>query len=266
MKQNNAYNAARSERIEGRTSIIACCFTLFIITLLLLLTACKKEINDVDDDLPVFGTCKPTASQGHLSFSNPSGPYTFKTSGGGTIVIDLTTGGLSSGIIITHESYPGFKLEFWGLASFKPSANHENLDGKHLKDRLSNRRTIIFPDGAKITFVSESESGPLVSVSIYDGAESHHINCGCGVLEHSSTSQSIVSKLDDAEADGETSAIEFVYSNTNPGTITGLLFVNIYDEQTPGNKVQNRVKLGEINIANPNQVNDYFDDPRLGHT
>ena len=45
-----------------------------------------------------------------------------------------------------------------------------------------------------------------------------------------------------------------------------LYFFNTYTENELGNKVIERVDLGSLNSINPNQVNDLFDDPRLGHT
>jgi hypothetical protein len=106
--------------------------------------------------------------------------------------------------------------------------------------------------------VSAGEAGLLISVSIYDGDESHRINSSCKTVEHSSISATTAQQLDNAEPDGETGTFEF--------TSTGLLYVNIYTEEVAGNKIMNRVLLGEIIRSNPNQVNDYYDDPRLGHT
>lgn len=165
-------------------------------------------------------------------------------------------------IIITHDNYPGFKLEFWGGLTVggetRTSANHENLNGKHIKDRLALRRTIIFPDGAKITFVAADTAAQLLSISIYDGTEYHRINPTCHALEFSVSDVCNVQNLDNAEADGETGTFEF--------TSTGLILYNSYTEDTPGNKINNRVNLGELETASPSLVRDYFDDPRLGHT
>ena len=77
-------------------------------------------------------------------------------------------------------------------------------------------------------------------------------------MEYSGQSAFVAKSLDDAEADGETATFEL--------TATGLLLYNIYHEDEPGNKVYERVMLGELSRSQPNMVNDYFDDPRLGHT
>src|SRR5690554_6310376 len=135
--------------------------------LLLSLAACK----DADDNSPNLEECVPVDPTGNISQTTPSGPYTFRTSGGGTIVIDTKVS-----VSITHDEYPGFEIEMWGSADVngvtKTSALHENLNGKHIKNRQGDRRTIIFPDGAKVTMVAADTDGPLRSISIYDGVES----------------------------------------------------------------------------------------------
>jgi hypothetical protein len=135
---------------------------------------------------------------------------------------------------------------------------HENLNGKHIKDRLGNNRSVVFPDGTKITLEAAGEAGALQAVSIYDGAESHRINATCVTLEYSALDAAAAQAMDDAQPDGETST--FIISPT------GLIFKHIYIETTPGNKVPSSQKLGELYLNNPNQVTDYYDDPRLGHT
>jgi hypothetical protein len=230
---------------------------LFFMTIACVFLSCKKEKDDGEKP-PVLGTCQSVMPKGHLTQTG-TGTFIFKTNNGGSIEIS------SMSITLKHDTYPGFKLEFWGDAgpAGHPlnSANHENLNGKHIKDRINLRRTIIFPDGTKITTLASGYAGPPISISIYDGAESHYINANCNyvnTLEHSSTNTAIAKLLDDAEPDGETSTFEF--------TAMGLVWVNIYTEDVAGNKVMNRVLLGELNRSNPNQVIDHYDDPRLGHT
>lgn len=215
--------------------------------------SCKKENKP---EPPEFGTCQEVTAKGHLTKGSSSGSFIYRTNGGGTITISEL-----GQIVITHDNYAGFKLEFWGgdaNPSGKHSASHENLIGKHIKDRIDTRRTIIFPDGAKITFAAPPPFQPLTFISIYDGAEVHRINPGCNTVEYSVIDAAMAKKLDDAEEDGEASTFEF--------TTTGLLWVNIYTENTPGNKIMNRVLLGELERNNPTNVRDYYDDPRLGHT
>jgi hypothetical protein len=236
--------------------------SFYILLFSTLLFGCKKDIEEIpEEQLPVFGTCEQVNPEGNISLSGSNnGILTYNTSGGGKIVIDP-----AGSITITHNDYPGFKLEFWGdagpLGIPLNSANHENLNGKHIKDRIDVRRTIIFPDGAKITTLASGFAGPLTSISIYDGEESHYINTNCNYiykLEHSSTNAAIAKQLDDSEPDGETGIFEF--------TETGLLFLNIYTEDIAGQKVEKRVPLGVLFKDDPNRVDDYYDDPRYEHT
>lgn len=233
-------------------------FTLIpgcLFSLILFFSYCSKDKRE-EPELPIFGTCQGVAPQGRLTKMAAAESYNFKTNSG----INITFG-LNSSFVITHDNYPGFKLELWGLSSItnRLCGNHENLNGKHVKDRLGSRRTVVFPDGAKITLLAEGDyASPLVSISLYDGNESHYFNMSCKTLEYSSNNAEITQLLDEAEADGETATIEFSSS--------GALFVNIYNEAAPGTRVTNRVPLGEIFWAQPNRVDDYFDDTRLGHT
>lgn len=221
-----------------------------LLAILFITGSCKKEKTEDNG-------CISTVPTGQLSFSDPAGPFTFKTSDGGTIVIDLALS-----VVIMHDDYPGFKIGLWGGSNVngetKLFAQLESLNAKHIKNRLGSRRTIIFPGGAKITMVSEGEEGSLISISIYDGAESHQINYGCKALVNSSTSLAVAQQFDNAEADGETSKFEI--------SATGLLWSNIYTEDVPGNKVNQIIKLAELFRNDPMLITDYYDDPRIGHT
>lgn len=232
---------------SGIGSTLGFCFLMA-----LFLSSCKK----VKPEPTGIGSCKAVTASGDLT-RDAQGKYKFRTNSGGTIEIDLTYT-----IKISHDDYPGLNIELWGEyltnGQSDMTFSHENLNGKHIKDRLGSRRTFIFPDGAKITMVASAEVGPLLSVGIYDGGESHHINASCNQLEYSSMDLAQSQQLDNNEADGETSTFEI--------TPTGLILWTIYEEATPGNKIMNQYKLGELKLANPNQVLDFYDDPRLNHT
>jgi hypothetical protein len=229
-----------------------------LLALLLSIAACKKD----KDKEPSDQSCVAVAAAGRIKFEAATETYTFRTSGGGHIKVALGSSLSFLAVTISHEGYANFKIELWGDTLVngvkKTSANHESLNGKHIKDRFGSRRTIIFPDGAKITLVADGEYGPLRSISIYDGAESHRINPACNVLVKSATNATMAKQLDDEEVDGETASFEI--------TATGLLYFHLYKEETPGNKAGPRFNLGELFLNKPNQVNDYYDDPRLGAT
>lgn len=239
---------------------------LFIKTALIALvfmSACKNDDDDNDipkEPFPVFGTCKAVAPKGNFNLSDPiNGTFDYETIGGGKIAFSPIVINQGS-ITITHKNYPNFKIEFWGITDIesKFSGNHENLNGKHIKNRVNVIRTIIFPDDAKITMVSDGDIDPMLYITIYEGNEIHHFNFGCNKLEYSAVNSKYAKQIEEAEADGETSTFEF--------TETGLLFLNIYTENVAGQKIEERIPLGELFNDIPSQVGDHFDDPRLPHT
>ena len=230
-------------------------FPRLLVVCLFLVAACTKN-KAVED------SCKEVPLAGRLIHTPGTDKYSFRTSGGGHIEMELRHAASYRSIVISYEDYPNFKIEFWGDTTVnglnKTAANHENLNGKHIKDRLGMRRTVLFPDGAKITLISDGPYGPLQFISIYDGAESHRINPRCNTLISSATDVALARQLDNEEADGETAGFEI--------TSTGLDYFNLYFEDSPGSKTGSRVDLGELYRDSPNRVDDYFDDPRLGST
>ena len=64
--------------------------------------------------------------------------------------------------------------------------------------------------------------------------------------------------MDDAEPDGETGTFKI--------TSTRFLYNNIYNETSPGQKVEKEVPLGESYFENPKLTTDFYDDPRLANT
>lgn len=234
---------------------------LFLCLQLLLCLACKHEEPEQDPcagtQLPVLGTCVAKPLHGSLTYDDITGVHTYRTKGGGVVIWD------SVSVQIRHEDYPNFKYELWGGVTVNGvvqfTYNRENLNGKHIKNKIGSNRTIIFPDGAKITLAAPSDTLPVLTLSIYDNADSYRFNLTCNrTLEHSLANACISQALDRAEADGEAGSFE-IYP-------TGLMFFNLYTEDTPGNRVENRYNLGELVRDNPNNVRDHFDDPRLGHT
>ena len=233
-----------------------------VIITLFLMSSCDSDDDTKEEPFPVFGTCKAVNPVGNLtSIDLSKGTFTYETNGGGKIVFKPTTIDAGS-IIISHEDYPDFKLEFWGTANVnsesKIAGHHESLNGKHIKDRTFRIRTMIFPDDAKITMVSSLETGTLTSITIYEGYEIHHLNMVCNILEYSSVHSKYTKQIDDVEADGETGTFEL--------TDTGLLFLNIYTEKVLGQKVDKRVILGELHKDEPFKISDHYNDPRFGHT
>lgn len=222
------------------------------------LLGCRKD-KPSQEPLPVLGTCQAVTESGCLSTTSVRGVFTYTTAGGGEIIVDI--GGQSfPSVLMRHRGYPGFTLSFGGrFVQRTPRFFAEHLNDRHIKNKQHNNRTIYFPDGAKITLVSEGIDGPTKSLRIYDGTQVHHLNLTCGVLEFSGVvSVDVVRRMDEAEADGEAGGFEI--------TETGLLFFNLYTEDQPGRIIENRYNLGELHRNEPKKVTDYYDDPNLSHT
>lgn len=185
-----------------------------------------------------------TNATGRLQSSN--GIYTLTTTAGWTIRV-------SSNYVmrITHPN-TNFWYELWGNA-------HESLKGQHIKDTLSNRRTFLLTDNTIVT-ATLSSTGTVARISIYDADQSHHINAQTLSVIRSS---SVRSYGEPEEFDGETA--RFV------DNADGMRAENYYEQGDPctgasGEKVFNVVPLGQLYLNSPNRVDDYYDDPRLGHT
>lgn len=216
--------------------------------------SCSKNEDINSEELPKFGTCEAVTPKGNLNIIANGNEFVYNTHGGGKMIY-YTENHI---FYFSHENYPSLAIQFWGGFNNVFSSVHENLNGKYIKNRMNNKRSLIFPDGAKITMVYADNFGPLLSVSIIEGNAYHHINFECQTVEYSSINSTYAKQLDDAVADGETGAIEF--------TETGLLFLNIYIEDVAGQKVEERVPLGGLYKDNPQYVDDLYDDPTQEHT
>ncbi|MCB0507319.1 MAG: hypothetical protein KDD21_03355 [Bacteroidetes bacterium] len=223
------------------------------------IASCSKE----NDKKTESETCVAVQPSGNLSYNSSTNTYTFDADDGMNIILNNF-----DSITITKDDIPKLNIKFWeqiyDSISNKKSlcANHENLNGKHIKDRLSTVRSILLPDDTKLTFYSAVDSfyySPLIALSIYHNNECHRFNLNCNKLVYSmDTSSAITRSLDSLEVDGETAALEF-YGDS-------ILFVNIYNEYSLNNKIYNRVLLASTNKMNINNVRDYYDDTRLVHT
>ncbi len=157
-----------------------------------------------------------------------------------------------------------FTWEVWGDP-------HENLNGKHIKDWEDTSRTLLLDDGTKITMHADGPQHVVHTTSIYDGAQSHEIGNTGNVLRHSCVNASVARTREKQEWDGETAFLVLLPSLES--TIGGLLVQNIYSEtisspsRAPVWSFLPRLlgMTGEPDI-NPNQVNDFYDDPRMSYT
>lgn len=229
---------------------------LFILALIGVLAGCKKEKEETAE----LGSCRAVKPTNGLRKMGDYG-WQYSNSTGTRIHMEFKAGELLFVNLKSHE-YSIFDLQFWGgtYVNGQPilTIQSENLNGKHVKDRVGNNRTFIYPDGTKITMVSDGPYTAVTAISIYDGDIVHHFNTACGVWEYSANDGAAAKLFEEQQPDGETSALEILDD--------GLLWCNIYTEDTPGDRVVDRVSLARIFFARPNEVQDYYDDPRFGHT
>jgi hypothetical protein len=147
---------------------------------------------------------------------------------------------------------------------------HENLNGKHIKDWETTRRTFVLDDGTRITMDAEGPQGVVHTTSIYDGAQSHEIGNAGNLLRHSCVHSQTARQRDAAQVDGETAYLVVLRGPDSPAG--SLSAENIYTEtaETGGEPVRTFDPTllgvtGDVEL-NPGQVRDFYDDPRLGHT
>jgi hypothetical protein len=197
-----------------------------------------------------------TQPQGRLTETAP-GTFELVTEAGWKITIS------KNGMIITAPPSMGAnKVELWGSV-------HENLNGKHTKDIFSHRRSYLLEDGTLVTAcylpaldnTVENPMSMLAWISIYDAGQSHRIDMQTLTVAWSALTPALG---EDEEYDGETARIYFKKEGR-------LRFDNVSDQGDPcgpsPEKIPAILPLGETGGPNnPNNVNDYFDDRRLGHT
>lgn len=180
-------------------------------------------------------------------------PLHHLTGGGYTVRVDFHT------VTITDPAGRN-TIQHWGDP-------HENLNGKHIKDWGGSpqwqglHRTLLLGDGSKITMEARGPHAVIHWTAIYDG-DSHiqFDNCRNQIHwqgnDHAETEQ-----LERTQYDGETASF-----TTDPDTGVAR-YDNLDNEDESLERVATPTPLGTTGgLANPNQVNDLFDDRRLGHT
>ena len=180
-------------------------------------------------------------------------PLEYVTTGGYTIKVDRHT--------VTVTDFLGTNtVQHWGDP-------HENLNGKHIKDWggepewEGSRRSLVLGDGTKVTMEAQGAQGDALHTSMYDGDRYLQFdNCRIA-LEHHGVDATDTALRDAAQHDGEAATFS---TDAESGIAT---YTNVYNEDAQFDIIEFEVPLGQTGgFANPNQVNDYYDDPRLGHT
>ncbi len=214
----------------------------------------KSATAQITVNAPPPATCESTVPIGRLTFDGAPG-YSFFTSGNWRVMVrpDYT-------VRILVPGWP-WHLEFWGAPTTpqSPVLTHENLTGKHIKDRLMPARTVHLTDGTTVTLFG-LDSPETAGVSIYDQDQTHRIMFKDLRLTHSCA----IGRFGETdEADGEASEVVM--------NAEGMLWRNTYTQEElpgriPGPKIPGITPLGQTSFININQVIDFYDDPRLGHT
>ncbi|PZQ17324.1 MAG: hypothetical protein DI564_05795 [Rhodanobacter denitrificans] len=179
-------------------------------------------------------------------------PLLYVTRDGYTIRIDLHT-------ITVTDPQSRNTVQHWGDP-------HENLNGKHIKDwggepEWDGSRRSLLVGGAKITMHAAGPQGVVLETSIYDGDRNLRMTNTTNTLVHFIHDAADTAARDAAEYDGETAAFD-----TDAQALTAR-YLNVYNEDPAFQRIEGERLLGTTGgCANPNQVNDFYDDPRLGHT
>ena len=172
--------------------------------------------------------------------------------------------------VTRYTQCQGSTIQSWGHP-------HENLNGKHIKDWDTDRRTLLLDDGTKVTMHADNPQGVVHKMTIYDGPISIELNNDTNTVVSQSADPVVARQRDEAEADGETGYARYMPNNA-PGAIGYFDFRNVYNQTSTGPAPQCLVAPVDascINVPlgttgdfylNPSQVNDLYDDPRLAHT
>ncbi|MCK9489375.1 MAG: hypothetical protein M0Q42_08270 [Xanthomonadales bacterium] len=184
-------------------------------------------------------------------------PIRYRSFGGYRLTIDKHT------IMITDPAGMN-TIEHWGDP-------HENLNGKHIKDWgglpgwSQNRRSLVLGDGSKLTLSAAGWNGVVQVTWIYDRGHHVQIDNYSNRISYYGTDPDDTARRDADQHDGETARFD-----TDPGSLKAY-YDNIYnetfnDDDEPVVVAIDTALGGTGGCANPRQINDYFDDPRLGHT
>ena len=174
----------------------------------------------------------------------------------------------AAGFIVQVDQHRIWIQDPWGMNKVEHWGDpHENLNGKHIKDWAGmagwdgTRRTILIDGGAKVTMESTGPQGLVLLTSIYDSDQNVQIDNTTNSILHHGIDSADTAARDAAQYDGETAR----FTVDAPTAIA--VYDNVYNEDSNFTVMPFDVPLGETGgCANPNQVKDFFDDPRLAHT
>lgn len=141
---------------------------------------------------PYPGTGNPG---GQLCQEKEHGPINYRTSGGWNVQVN------GDKVIITSPD---------GKQKIEHSGDpHEYVNGKHIKDWEGKDRTLVLPDGTKITMGATGANGVIQNTSIYDGDQNIQIDNRDNEVTHRSFNPYDTQMRERWQADGETSGVSY---------------------------------------------------------
>ncbi|HRP06930.1 MAG TPA: Ig-like domain-containing protein [Gemmatimonadales bacterium] len=205
-------------------------------------------------------SCASNVPTGRLTHSPTEDLWNYESSGGWQVTV--------AGWAVTVRTPDGHsKVEFWGdreEGSQQVAMAHANMNGKHVKDIHGNRQSVLLPDGLLLTLDGTVSAPGTAQVSIYDVDQTHRLQNRTSSAGATTVMWSCAHGQfgETNEADGETSR----FFADSEGWFWELIYRQDMVGGVPGPKVPGVQPLSRSYFANPNNVTDYYDDPRLEHT
>ena len=201
---------------------------------------------------PQYGTGNPG---GHLCQEKPGAPINYTTSGGWKVSIN------GDKVIATSPD---------GKQKIEHSGDpHEYVNGKHVKDWEGKQRSMVLPDGTKVTMGAQGANGVVETTSIYDGDQNIQIQNKGNEITHRSFDPRDTRARDAWQYDGETAGVSY----NNKG---GIDYTNYYTQDENFGVRSNHKDLASIQdpkwyerpfrpfwMFGQQTVHDHYDDPRL---
>ena len=178
-----------------------------------------------DSRIEADGSCAalPDGQRGTLTQETAGGKLTY-TSRSGHWIIEVNKYTITVHRIVCGQKSGG-AWQIWG-------DGHTNLNGKHVKNWLIDRNSLLLDDGTKITLHANAPNDVVRTTSLYDGPHHHEIDNDDNTVLHSSADAAVAEQHDGAEADGETIYLELAHE---AGSFMGYLDARIiYTQPAPG--------------------------------
>ena len=192
---------------------------------------------------------------GHLCQEGPGKPINYTTSGGWKVQVN------GDKVIITDPS---------GKQKVENSGDpHEYVNGKHVKDWEGKQRSIVLPDGTKITMGADSPNGVVTNTSIYDGDQNIQIQNKDNDITSRSFNPYDTRMREAYQYDGETARISYNRDG-------GINYTNMYTQDQNFGMRSNYKDIASTSDPKwwqrpfmpfwgigQQSVKDRYDDPRL---